>query len=288
MTNKYLEKIALTRLVKEIAKGAVKAPVESLVQKGALRSMETYTSGINKGTEALAKRFNATIREPANGAELGQVIQFGNAATYAHPNGKIDIVHSKPNSFIRKFVSPIHSVKGGERINEFNHAIALRHEVYEAQAAREAQKAGEPLEVNRFVDSSGVLRGAHLSPTVLAREGNLLRATPHAGAGKMKGNRVDSGEAAILNRITGKVSGRDKFMGKDMKKLRKASPDLKYIHGEAFSSMDPEAAAKYNENPAAFHIRQGVKGLAMVAAPVAGASLLHHAMENRKKPEEKT
>jgi hypothetical protein len=94
--NKYLEKIALTRLVKRIATVTVMEPLESLVSKGVLRSESRYAEGLAKGNDLINKRTGSEIHRVHPDSFPGKAtIHSGGYSTSATKDGKIQIYHTK-------------------------------------------------------------------------------------------------------------------------------------------------------------------------------------------------
>jgi hypothetical protein len=258
--NRYLEKIALTRAVKEFAKGRITSTAEDLITKGVFRSDKTYAKGMQVGNEVLAKKLGAHIQRARGDAQKAVTGQMGGYGTM--PSSKGDVIfHDK-------------HVMG---LENSNHQGMIRHELFESMEAKEKRKLGnQSLHINREEQKAGItdgtrfldgtrdiktsnklirltghmegmkptvfqkddnLVGMHFSPRVLTRESEMVRKNPHTqGLFKhIRGPGITS-ESTLIKRITGKSYGSDKMTGKDFHRANTATPDT---HIEAWGAHNP-------------------------------------------------
>lgn len=256
--NKYLEKVALRRIISEIAKGNVTTPIKTLAQQGFIKSKGVYAKGMNEGNKSIASSIpNLQTSRARTTADLQRTAQGGGFVTLMKPGGGIQTMHSGRRA-------DIHNLPGSENMRDVGTPAFNRHELFEAADARalEAKHAlptvrrsnitkayvgglksqGLPdadikegrqqvlgfmknLKValpSMFKDSGGNVVGAHLSPRVLSRESEMIRKNPYLK--HLRDHRESSGEASIIGGITGKRFGVDKMTGKDHHRAFTAKP----------------------------------------------------------------
>jgi hypothetical protein len=255
--NKYLEKIATTRLVKNLAKGLVTTPVKDLVSGGYIRSAARYAKGMRAGVKSLANEAGADITRITKVKSIqAEGVQSGSGyVTTPSRNGKIHIYHDGGKS-----AGLPSSMNGPEK--QVEHQAGLMHEVFEAQSLRKDLSKGIPdtnladvsvwktqrdmtrpgadlkilkdrlrfysqmasPRIRAVTVKNGMPTGYHQSLEVLGKESNMIRKNPHLHHGIHMSSRKTDGEADYLKKLTGKLYGVDKFTKKDLKKLDTASP----------------------------------------------------------------
>ena len=256
--NKYLEKIALRRIVSEIAKGNVTTPLKTLAQQGFIKSKGTYARGMNEGNKSIAASIpNLQVSRAKTPADLQRTAQGGGFVTLMKPDGGIQTMHSGRRA-------EVHEIPGSKGLRDVSTPALSRHELFEAADARSLEAKHALRTVRRsditksyvgslksqgvpdadikdsrsqvlgfmknlkvtlpatFKDSRGNVVGAHLSPRVLSRESEMIRKNPHLS--HIRDYRESTGEASIVNDITGKRFGVDKMTGKDHHKAFTAKP----------------------------------------------------------------
>jgi hypothetical protein len=223
--NKYLEKIASTRLIRELGKGIIpltKDLKNSLVRSGAMRSGQTYIKGMDTGTENIAKKHGIPLHRIDDSHPMaGAVINMGGAATKAvggkHPTV---FIHEKG---LNKAFNPFEQ-KVIHR-HELNEAIGMKHDLVRHGTAEKL------VMVQPSLHNNGAPYGQHNNLGVLARESNDIRKLPHlhplSNNNKLlRQVRKDSGEQDTLAGIVGKRYGEQGFTHKDIEKLNKSKGNL--------------------------------------------------------------
>lgn len=255
--NVYLEKIALRRIVSELAKGTVSTPLKTLADKGFVKPLSTYAKGMNEGNKAMAKKIGVSISKGSGRTESSAALG-GGFATVAYKDGRIGVVHSGKKS-------EIHKVLGTDsRLSVHNPAL-VRHEIFEAQdllrkrsaghlntpsqtdamkvfrgmidgphVSKEVQNAAlrhaashmrvaKPVTTSLFQNQAGATVGSHMSPRVLTRESEMVRKNPYLD--RLKSLRTVTGESDVIKGITGKRFGVDVMRPKDHEAAFRAVPD---------------------------------------------------------------
>jgi len=254
--NKYLEKIALRRIVKELVAGNLSQSAHSLARQGWIKRPSVYAKGMERGNQELARKRNAIIRGPVGKLEILSA-QHGGAISRVDKSGRGHAIFDKNilNPGPRKMLG-----------NPNRSQMTVRHELHEVPSIRKQIDKGNVVSqdymdkgraetvkmfgerrTSAFLDNyqmnKGVAHGkseriqpswdgtpspegktrsftqtgSHASSTVLARESNDVRTNPFLG--KFKDLRNYSGEAQYLKGVTGKTYGKDRFTNKDYKKL---------------------------------------------------------------------
>ena len=224
--NKYLVKIASTRLLRELAKTPGKFNVKDLTRNGYIRSVDRYAEGIHKGNTLIAHKNNAVIEkvDPLDKETFSKTWDYGghrfssllkrDAAGNISATSKID--HVKPSIFSKMFL-PFHSIFSRKSTTNLRHAFGNRHEAHEIREVTKdwvpkstlAYNSGNAIPTFTGTTSTkGVITGKHANLSVLMRESTDLNKIPHKDLlGKMVKLRGKTGESAILERITGKPYG---------------------------------------------------------------------------------
>jgi hypothetical protein len=217
--NKYLEKIASTRLIREIGKGAVNLTKDlknKLVRTGAMRSGATYIKGMDEGADLLAYKHGVPIRHIGDDHEYATVVSsMGGVATIMHHTADGVL---KPHVFIH---SP-----SMNKLSPFEQKILHRHEIDEARGATKDISQGKPLKqvlIQNDASKSSGKYGIHNNLGILGRESTNLSKTPHlhpnSGNNRfLRKHRSESGEADTLHGITGNSYGKS-FNTKNINKL---------------------------------------------------------------------
>lgn len=237
--NKYLEKIALNRLVSELAKGKVSTEVHELVNKGFIRPAETYSKGMALGNKNIAKQIGMKVHTPRTALDKITAISGGGYATTVRKNGSMHALHVKPEQSM---------------FSRDNHHGMIRHELFEGHDVKRvindakritSIKPEHHAEIKAFMGddfnlkhinnrkivkpdvftNKGNIIGMHVTPRVLTRESEMVRKNPHLG--DFKDLRGMTGEDSLVHRITGKRYGMDKMTSKD--------------HAKAFASSSKAA-----------------------------------------------
>lgn len=224
--NKYLVKVALSRLVKEIANGNVKRPLKELARKGFIRNQKVYASGMKTGNTRLAEKYNIKITAPRNEYHKF-IMEEQKEAPYAsmvNPDFSGIIVHGKKSNPLVK--------------NDANsHHGSMRHEIYEHMDVQHLSKDRANIRKDLFgnlllphvdiIDNKAkMLVGDHHSPRVLTRESEMVRKNPYLRKTFIN-LRKGSGEDELVHRLTGKIYGQDPMTNADHKKAFNSSPDEK-------------------------------------------------------------
>lgn len=228
-----MEKVALQRLVKELAKGTVKTPLDTLVQKAGLRSANTYAAGMKKGNKYLQKLQGTPITVPKPGTFQQHLTEdAGGGLALPNPEkNRIDVLLNRKISRL-----------AGKNERE----LVARHELFEAGEVKKHMKTG-PIKAmrqpkvdrlpavltdkflsthDRFATKRSVVRpqvfrkdneviGVHMNPSILTRESNVVRSNPYLHNSVLIKHRVSDGEGQLVQHITGKKYGVDKMTGKD-------------------------------------------------------------------------
>lgn len=161
MGNKYLEKIALRRVVEELAKGKVAAPLESLVAKGFIKSPKVYAKGMREGNAALAQRFGAKISASAKEGSLAEMLTNagGGAAALARPGGSV-VHHDRLN---------MGSAGLSKTQKSLSNSAMIRHELFEGDELRQAPLKGASTLARKAREIKKNLGQAPLEPKTLGR-----------------------------------------------------------------------------------------------------------------------
>jgi hypothetical protein len=209
--NKYLEKIALTRLVKEIAKGGVTKDLSELASKGFIRPESKYLYGTNRGFLNRVLRKGILVKD--------HPIQEGIATVISADNRPVIVQNSK-------FLSNFH---------ERDRQAFLLHELHEAEAILKDKAPSNivppfsfgGVKTNRspttiLILNKGEVTGKHKSLTVLGKESNDMATNPYLRRlSKLNLIRQDTGEKALVSAIVGKRYGSGVMKGKELAKLEK-------------------------------------------------------------------
>ena len=253
MENKYLEKIALRRVISEIAKG-LSTPLETLVSKGFVKGESAYNKGMKLGNRNIAKKLGVTI---SKGNSKGENVISNSGGGYITMNRGGDtriIANPKPLYLSRQ--SPVHqgfvrhelfeagvaknpnskTLSGNRSIlsNAYSHIPEeVKNSIGEHEIAKEkyhvlrgmtdAPIHGDPVVIK---NKAGGIVGQHLSPQVLTQESEMVRKNPYLS--RLKSMRSITGEDNLVQQATGKKYGVDKMTGKDHAKANN------YITGEHF------------------------------------------------------
>lgn len=150
--NVYLEKVALTRLVKELAKKpASRSTLSSLFDKGVIRSPGQYAEGMRKGNNSLAQKVNATISTSKPETLFSEVTaSSGGYATVANSKGTSNIYHDREQSAFSTGEGPFKNRESHQKqFDELMHQAGIRHEVFEARAVKDSLAKGEGLNLHQ-------------------------------------------------------------------------------------------------------------------------------------------
>lgn len=241
--NKYLEKIAVTRIIKEFAKGNISAPVSELARKGFVRSESTYAQGMQDGTFQLAKKLGVNISQKS-GKDGIPLLRSGGAAAHLSPSGKGHIQYSdvmthdptKLSGILRHELEEtrvMQKMHGDKEVaprstvlrQAMSHLKEQGHSDKVIQKSRKAYLDGMKGRAHVTPASFQGLNGSgsHASPEVLARESNFVRTNPYLSG--VKADRDRTGESGLVERLTGKRYGVDKMTGRDFNTAHIAAPD---------------------------------------------------------------
>ena len=258
--NQYLEKIALTRLVKQMAIGAVKKTPQELHAAGVLRSAAHYAERTAVGTAKINAKSGVNISGVSKKNTNSKIFagMGGGYATTVSSKGEITIHHNHGK------LSPLTQGLTGD-LRELAHQSGLRHEAYEGQAIRKSLDSKADLRTHlitpevksAFKDTAGIIAGSpraeismgraterlaapkhsalmvndwsgptpksvHHNMSVLARESNMIRANPYLHASPLARIRRVTGENKYVSRITGKEFGKQRMGKKDFRALDRA------------------------------------------------------------------
>lgn len=135
--NKYLEKVALNRLVKEIAKGSVSEAPYSLFQKGVLRSPTTYAKGARAANDKLQATLGVNVNRTREGS-LNHLItgQAGGYATVPRRGAGPSVIFSGSSPMIGDLNIGAPGVAHAKALHGMQHQAGISHELFEADAVR--------------------------------------------------------------------------------------------------------------------------------------------------------
>lgn len=213
MANRYLEKIALRRVVSELAKGNITKMVggnpgtygqiaRSLQEAGAIKSPKVYAEGGKRGIKNVLKELGPKIW--VTKGKKGSLREYvGTNMTPTHKGVNINMPPSK--SGLSANLSGFRNAKA-QRIMEDNDGIF--HEAFEAMAARKAIQKGDinyaathpfskGLRMNNLAESTPV------RPTKIKRYVDSMSIMPH-----LRGAIVNRGESVGSHASLG-VLGRE-------------------------------------------------------------------------------
>ena len=257
-----LEKVALRKIVEQIAKGNVKKHLLDLAEQGFIKSPKVYAEGMKRGNAVLSKQFQAPISRSAAGRDnhmTSTLNASGGAALLTHKTGpKIHHAVGKKSPLSINFLP---DTPYSKQLNNINASAAIRHELHEANEARHLVGQGKWKRVSKQesiaglkkrLSSIGVHEVPHLDKHVPRIESNSLKldAPPIVDRDLgVIGNHLSTrvlgresedvrknpylrispmarlrgyGEADLIHKLTGKRYGQDKMTGKDLKKLHNA------------------------------------------------------------------
>ena len=244
--NKYLEKIALNRTVKNLIEGKLGEASKKLIfNSGVLRSERTYAKGIREGNRYLSK-IHGVVHSAAGGGfdkpHLTAVAALGGgASSIPLKDGRVlsthlkTIPHTTPSfkeNLIRHEIHEGREVRklktlGRPEMSEKTVAgpIDAAKEIAYSEESRKKldslkKSIGTMPKPTLIVGPDSGLRGSHASLAVLGRESNDLRVNPYSH--QLKDIRQSTGEAGLISRITNKRFGVDRLSNKDLHKLRTA------------------------------------------------------------------
>lgn len=256
--NQYLEKIALRRVISEIAKGNVTMPVKELAEKGFIKSRGTYAKGMAEGNKAIASRIpGVTVNRARSTSEKTISSMGGGFSTHPRSDGSSKVLYQGGGA-------QAHPALGTEDTKDVTSSAMIRHELFEAQdihklhrqnrlnftnrraisqeylsglknqgapaeaihdgrvALVNAMRSSKVANVSNFKNEYGQIVGRHATPRVLSQESEMIRKNPYLS--KLKDYRVSSGEASITHDITGRRFGMDKMTGKHHERAFNANP----------------------------------------------------------------
>lgn len=135
--NKYLEKVALTRLVKEIARGSVSATPASLLERGMLRSPSTYSRGARVANDKLQAKLGVNVNK-ASSKGLTSIIapQAGGYASLPRKGENPTVIFGKSSPLVQDM--DIGAANGGhsKALRGMQHQAGISHELFEAEAIK--------------------------------------------------------------------------------------------------------------------------------------------------------
>lgn len=228
MENKYLEKIALRRIVSEFAKGTISTPLTSLVGKGFIKPEEKYLKGMIQGNSNISKQIGVKSIPAKTDFAKKMSAMGGGHVTYMDKNRNIRVRHQAyKNDDIGREAFKRHeyfevmdmkqAIKNPQRQNivskeNADHIIKFFGNKHIGKNVANFKTPKPDLFLN-----NGQLVGSHMSPRVLTRESEMVRRNPHLvqGMSKMRGF---TGENKFIEKITGKRYGQDKMTSKDHRK----------------------------------------------------------------------
>lgn len=256
MTNRYLEKIAVTKLVKEIANGGVtltNSLKDVLVGKGVLRSGSRYLSGLSEGTEALSKKHGVPVTYINDFHEYtAHVKDHGGAAAVLHPD---ETGKSIPQIFIHE--------ESLAHMSPFEKHVIVRHEINEARGAQKDLAKGRPLtqvRIQNDVEGNSGKSGVHNNLAILGRESTDVSNIPYMRLGNINSrdlltHRTSSGETDTLKGITGKAYG-TRYNGSDLAKLNASKGNLEKVDVDYLKGwVTPDKHAEVEK-----YLKDGIKG----------------------------
>lgn len=240
MKKEVMEKSALTRLVKELAKGTVSKKITDLSSLGFIKPKAVYEKGMKIGNINIAKKEGVVFSKGKKTADSIMARAGGGYATLPIDNSdKVKVIS-------KGLPIPGLSLKGPE------HQGAIRHELFEARELKRSimnksntgvslkNSTREYHKTPRTIDpylKYHLIRGlprtplpsmpkslsnpekpsSHLSQKVLLRESEMIRKNPYLE--KIKQTRKSSGESEALEKVLSKRYGVDKVGAKDFKKI---------------------------------------------------------------------
>ena len=246
--NKYIEKIATTRLVKELAKGLISKPLHELIHAGSLRSPGIYAKGMKKGNIALAKAHDLTFQKVKPDTVHNFLASSGGGyATLATKEGKSHIMHvdRKASDIARNanlwsglqegIVGAVTKknkpIKGFSRQeSELAHQAFIRHEIYEGMAINKMHPKGVGMDEQKRLDMIHAVR----SETPHKLTPALTRLSEYAGVPKSTGKLDHSKWGPVGNHASLSVLARESNMIRENPYLHKSiMKDHRDASGEA-------------------------------------------------------
>mgnify|MGYP002344774027 FL=1 len=242
-----MEKVALRRAVAEFAKGKISMKIEEMVRRGVVKSPNTYAKGMRKGNDNIAKQVGGKIMRARGDAPKLLAERAGGYVAIPDRKHGATIITDKKNSvmfptkgahqsFIRHelFETMDANAKRSKISNHYknlpNTYGAFRDAGADHRLADKTQKLVQhhgsikPSKFAAKIDDKEIPVGTHYSPRVLTRESEMARKNPHVQH-ILQRVRQGSGEARMIQRITGKQYGVDKMTSKDHRKAFGAKPD---------------------------------------------------------------
>lgn len=132
--NKYLDKIASTKLVREIAKGSVKNLKDKLkvfTDKGFLRPPSVYTENLAYGTNEINRLNNTVISKASKDKSYSTTVLKDGKHVIEHPGLAYGTEQARALGLVPRKNTPL-----SNQISELVHQQGLRHEAYESMALR--------------------------------------------------------------------------------------------------------------------------------------------------------
>jgi hypothetical protein len=237
MSNKYLEKIALRRIISEIAKGTVKTPLKDLASKGFVKLEKVYSKGMAEGNRNIAKNINAHIGTARSNTPVRKLLSDmgGGYAGFLDKKNKVQVIRkalprNKQNNIHQGFTRhelfegmDMRAVSGNNArvtpkplkgTDQYNTAVTLASMEIPG-GKRAAVKLIDDVRTPKpdvFLSGDNMV-GAHMTPRVLTRESEMARKNPYLK--KITEIRNLTGEASYVKKLTGKKFGVDKMNSKD-------------------------------------------------------------------------
>ena len=243
--NKYLEKVASTRLIREIIKNPsmfTAKQIKKLTNLGSIRPVKAYYEGLAKGNLSIAKRHNTLIQEPTDKESFAKTLFSGghrfDTTVFGKPNGDLyssgTITHLDPNPLTR-ILSPLHKLFSSKDRSNLVHSFANRHEAHEVSEmstdfvnrVRHSVIKGTSIpSLNGLISKNGKTVGEHANIAVLMRESNEFSKIPHKNLlDKIEKMRHSTGESDLLKKLTNKPYG-SRFNSRDLKTARGTIPTI--------------------------------------------------------------
>lgn len=135
--NKYLEKVALTRLVKEIARGSVSATPASLLERGMLRSPSTYSRGARVANDKLQAKLGVNVNKAGKKGMTSIVApQAGGYASIPRKGENPNIIFGKSSPLVQDINIGAANREHSRALREMQHQAGISHELFEADAIK--------------------------------------------------------------------------------------------------------------------------------------------------------
>lgn len=158
-----ITKRGATRVKKYLSRMLPKQREELAAKQGV--TVWDEIDGLNKGTENMVRKAGYSMGKASTLGEYWNASKYG--GYYTDADAKKIRFFDPNNNILRRFMAQ-HTIEDTPEARAFRHAMALRHEAYEARAATSAKRAEQP--EGRFKRGPYVQVGNHANAGVLVDE----------------------------------------------------------------------------------------------------------------------